>query len=85
MTHAVSRNAVRFAKQNGYAAVTCGHTHFPEDTEVDGIRYINTGSWTEPRLLYIHVTDTDIARCEWNGSHGVPHEHDSTTGETASS
>jgi len=60
LTHAVSHNAVQFAKENGYAAVTCGHTHFVEDTTIGGIRYINTGSWTEPNTCAVEVTDHEI-------------------------
>lgn len=48
----VMLNAVEHAREQGCAAVTCGHTHFVEDVLCDGVRYINTGSWTE---LPIHV------------------------------
>ena len=40
-------NAVKCAMENGYEVVTCGHTHYPEDIFFNGIRYINTGAWTE--------------------------------------
>lgn len=56
LTRHVMRNAVRCAKANRFAAVTCGHTHYPEDTRVDGVRYINTGSWTETPTFYLSVT-----------------------------
>jgi UDP-2,3-diacylglucosamine pyrophosphatase LpxH len=49
----VMMNAVKCARENGYMAVTCGHTHYPEDRMVDGIRYINTGSWTERQTFYL--------------------------------
>ncbi|MEE4603895.1 MAG: metallophosphoesterase family protein, partial [Desulfobacteraceae bacterium] len=39
----IALNAVSCAIENGFEAVTCGHTHYPEDMVVDGIRYINTG------------------------------------------
>jgi len=60
LTNAVSRNAVRFAKQNGYSAATCGHTHFPEDRTIDGIRYVNTGSWTEDNACCIVVGEEGL-------------------------
>lgn len=53
----VRGNAVEYARENGFAAVTCGHTHFVEDMTVDGIRYINTGAWTEKPVFALHVTD----------------------------
>ena len=52
----VMRNAVNFAAENGFEAVTCGHTHFAEDTVLNGVRYINTGAWTEFPAHYLHVT-----------------------------
>ncbi|MEE4265140.1 MAG: metallophosphoesterase [Desulfobacteraceae bacterium] len=52
----VMRNAVNFAAENGFEAVTCGHTHFAEDVVFNGVRYINTGAWTEFPAHYLHVT-----------------------------
>ena len=52
----VMTNAVNCAIENGYEAVTCGHTHYPEDTIFNGIRYINTGAWTEVPAFYLLVT-----------------------------
>jgi UDP-2,3-diacylglucosamine pyrophosphatase LpxH len=51
----VIANAVEYAKENGYRAVTCGHTHFAEDTVVDGVRYVNTGSWTEQPVYALAI------------------------------
>lgn len=56
----ICKNAVQYAKQNGYQAVTCGHTHYVEDTVVDGVRYINTGSWTEEPLFCLWIDDEEI-------------------------
>jgi len=54
-------NAVNWAIKNGYEAVVCGHTHFAEDKVLEGIRYINTGTWTESPAFFLSVTDDDIA------------------------
>jgi UDP-2,3-diacylglucosamine pyrophosphatase LpxH len=59
----VMRNAVNFAVKNGYKAVTCGHTHFAEDTVVNGVRYINTGAWTEYPAHYLYVKPDSMALC----------------------
>lgn len=56
----VMLNAVQHAKENGFEAVTCGHTHYPEDRVVEGVRYLNTGSWTEKPVYYLSVTDTEL-------------------------
>ena len=53
----VMKNAVICAKDNGCTAVACGHTHYPEDRFFEGIRYINTGSWTEFPAYCILVND----------------------------
>lgn len=43
----VAMNAVEHARENGFTAVVCGHTHADETRVIDGIRYMNTGAWTE--------------------------------------
>ena len=56
----VMKNAVDCAIENGYEAVTCGHTHYPEDMVCKGIRYFNTGAWTENPAHFLQVTTDDI-------------------------
>lgn len=56
----VMSNAVAYASKHGFKAVACGHTHYPEDSVVQGIRYINTGSWTEKPVFCLHVDDKAI-------------------------
>jgi UDP-2,3-diacylglucosamine pyrophosphatase LpxH len=55
----VMLNAVNYALENGFEAVTCGHTHFAEEHFVRGIKYLNTGAWTELPTYYVHVTDNE--------------------------
>lgn len=57
----VMTNAVRCASENHYEAVTCGHTHYPEDKIVNGIRYINTGAWTEHPAFYLQITAEEMS------------------------
>ncbi len=56
----VIMNAVDCAAKNGYEAVTCGHTHYVEDRVLNGIRYINTGSWTESPIFFLHITAEEM-------------------------
>lgn len=56
----VMMNAVSCAMENGYEAVSCGHTHYPEDRVFNGIRYINTGAWTEFPAFYLLVTAREM-------------------------
>lgn len=60
LRNSVMMNALKCAMQNGYEAVTCGHTHYPEDRVLNGTRYINTGAWTEFPAFYLLVTTNDI-------------------------
>ena len=56
----VKKNAVASAKRNGFGAVACGHTHYALDITYDGIRYLNTGAWTEEPLHYVEIQDRRI-------------------------
>ena len=56
----VMLNAVNYAAANGFEAVTCGHTHFAEEQFVNGIKYLNTGAWTEQPTYYVRVSDNEI-------------------------
>jgi len=56
----VMRNAVNCALENGYEGVTCGHTHYPEERIFNGIRYMNTGAWTEAPAFYLLVTAEEM-------------------------
>ena len=57
----IALNAVKCATDNGFEAVTCGHTHYPEDVDFNGIRYINTGAWTEFPAYYLNITANKMA------------------------
>jgi UDP-2,3-diacylglucosamine pyrophosphatase LpxH len=59
----VRNHAVRHARQLGYPVVVCGHVHQAEDTQVDGVRYVNTGTWTESPPWCFRVTDSTAALC----------------------
>ena len=56
----VMKNAVNYALKNGYEAVICGHTHYPEDRVYNGIRYMNTGAWTESPAFYLQMIGNEM-------------------------
>jgi UDP-2,3-diacylglucosamine pyrophosphatase LpxH len=56
----VMLNAVNYAAANGFEAVTCGHTHFAEEHFINGIRYLNTGAWTEQPTYFVLVTANEL-------------------------
>ncbi len=39
----------------GASVVTCGHTHHAMDVVIDGVRYLNSGSWTDAPSTYIVI------------------------------
>lgn len=43
----VQRTAIEYAQSKGCHYVTCGHTHLALEAEDRGVRYFNTGTWTE--------------------------------------
>lgn len=60
LTEQVKKNAIACALNGGFTAITCGHTHYAEDVVHDGVRYLNTGSWTEEPLHYVSVNSDEI-------------------------
>ena len=56
----VANNALSSAREQGFGAVVCGHTHAPMDIERQGLRYFNTGSWTESPLHFLEVAPDNI-------------------------
>ena len=56
----VMTNAVKCAMENGYESVTCGHTHYAEDMVFNGVRYINTGAWTELPSFFLHMVNEEM-------------------------
>lgn len=53
----VAHRAMDTAAREGFAAITCGHTHAPMDLVRQGQRYLNTGAWTEEPHHYLAVCD----------------------------
>lgn len=51
----VASGALDLAKLRGADVVFCGHTHRAMQSEKDGIRYFNSGSWTTEDPTYITV------------------------------
>lgn len=56
----VAGNAIAYARKHGFSVVTCGHTHHPETRVVEGIRYFNTGSWTENATCALIVDNGEV-------------------------
>jgi UDP-2,3-diacylglucosamine pyrophosphatase LpxH len=62
----IERRATEYAKGRGFRYVTCGHTHLPLTSEVDGVLYFNTGTWTEhPPCPFLSVRDGEVRLEFW--------------------
>ncbi|QDV33676.1 UDP-2,3-diacylglucosamine diphosphatase [Tautonia plasticadhaerens] len=62
----VRDGAVEYAQASGCDHVTCGHTHAPFEAFVDGIRYLNSGTWTEhPPCPFVAVSGDRVDLRYW--------------------
>lgn len=68
----VATKAVKLARGKGYEAITCGHTHAAMDIQRDGVRYLNTGAWTEAPHYFLKIDPDQIHFCTYNGNGSVP-------------
>jgi UDP-2,3-diacylglucosamine pyrophosphatase LpxH len=61
----IERRASEYARNHDYRYVTCGHTHIALVSEVEGVRYLNSGTWTEaPPCPFVAVKGSEV-RLEW--------------------
>lgn len=45
------------ARAKGCQGVICGHIHRPEDREINGVRYLNSGDWVETMSALVEEHD----------------------------
>lgn len=65
-TARVEGRAREYARGHGFRHVTCGHTHVPLVTEVDGVQYLNTGTWIEaPPCPFLSVKGGEVRLRHW--------------------
>lgn len=55
----IESGAVAYARERGYDAVCCGHTHFAI-SRPGPVGYFNSGCWTERPCTYLTVADGEI-------------------------
>jgi len=61
----VEHSAIEYARSKGCRFVTCGHTHHPLLHDVEGIRYVNSGTWTESAPCpFVSVAGSEV-KLEW--------------------
>ncbi|RJQ27109.1 hypothetical protein C4577_02190 [Candidatus Parcubacteria bacterium] len=52
----VEQQATKYALEKGCNGVITGHTHYHEDREINGVRFINCGSWVETPCHYVKIS-----------------------------
>lgn len=67
----IEDGAVGYARKRDCTAVFCGHTHLAIAKSVDGIRYFNSGCWTELPCTYLSVVNGEIRIHCWDGDASV--------------
>jgi len=69
----VQQSAIEYARARGCRYVTCGHTHLALKAEVDGITYLNSGTWTEqPPCPFVSVKGSEVRLEAWPLEAGEP-------------
>jgi UDP-2,3-diacylglucosamine pyrophosphatase LpxH len=58
--------AANLAKQNNCIGVICGHIHKPEDRQIAGIHYLNSGDWVENLTAILIDHDNNITIKEFH-------------------
>ena len=61
----IERRASEYAASRGFRFVTCGHTHLPLMAENNGVRYVNSGTWTEAPPCPFVVVQGNHVRLEF--------------------
>jgi UDP-2,3-diacylglucosamine pyrophosphatase LpxH len=55
----IARDAIEYAACRNVDVVFCGHTHHPLEMQAEGIRYFNSGCWTDRPSQYITIDHTN--------------------------
>jgi UDP-2,3-diacylglucosamine pyrophosphatase LpxH len=59
-------SVVRYAKQQGYDGVICGHVHCATQKLIDGIAYINCGDWVDSCTGIVEHLDGRMEVVHWS-------------------
>jgi UDP-2,3-diacylglucosamine pyrophosphatase LpxH len=70
----VRRRSVRHARLLGYQGIIAGHTHFCDDEWIDGVHYLNTGSWVDHPCSYVVATEEHVGLCYFEEGKDLGHE-----------
>jgi UDP-2,3-diacylglucosamine pyrophosphatase LpxH len=62
----VKRRSVHYARKGGFQGIITGHTHFCDEEWIDGIHFLNTGSWVDHPCTYVLATSDQVRLHHWD-------------------
>jgi UDP-2,3-diacylglucosamine pyrophosphatase LpxH len=63
----VKRRSVEYARNRGFQGVIAGHTHFCDDEWINGIHYLNSGSWVDWPCTFVVADERHVELRHWQG------------------
>jgi UDP-2,3-diacylglucosamine pyrophosphatase LpxH len=66
LSEKIAHDAARYGTRHSAQAVFCGHTHHATEQEIHGVRYFNSGCWTDKPSQYItidHAGSITVREC----------------------
>lgn len=58
----------RYAQEQGYDGVVCGHIHAPAHKQIEGVTYLNCGDWVDSCSALVEHLDGTIELVHWRNS-----------------
>ncbi len=63
-------SVLHHVRERGYDGVICGHIHWAEIKEIDGLLYMNSGDWVDSCTAIVEHLDGRMELMVWHGSLG---------------
>lgn len=64
----IEAGAIKLAQQKNCSIVLCGHTHHAAESQQHGVRYYNSGCWTEIPCTYLEVATGRVTLKEYQAA-----------------
>ena len=65
-------SAVHHARERGLDGVICGHIHWAQIREIDGLTYVNCGDWVDSCTAIVEHFDGRLELVAWGDQAPVP-------------
>lgn len=64
-------SVLHHVRERGFDGVICGHIHWAEIKEIDGLRYLNCGDWVDSCTAIVEHLDGRMELKTWHGNLGA--------------